>query len=230
MAGEPLVRLDDEIWVAARPLKLRIGDIGCRMTVVRLPDGGLWLHSPVPLDQPLQQALFALGPVRYLVGPSLQHHLFLASYSAAFPGARLVGAPGLAAKRRDLPFEFTLGRTTAELWRPTLRQQFFAGAPRLNEVVFCHRPSRTLILCDLAFNVPRQGPNRARLFHRLVGATGRFGPHRLVRACIRRRHSARRSLARILAWDFDRVIVAHGEVLESGGHAAMEQAFAYLCV
>jgi hypothetical protein len=61
-----------------------------------------------------------------------------------------------------------------------------------------------------------------------VGATGRFGPHRIVRAFVRDRAAARRSLERILAWDFDRVIVSHGDVLETGGRAALERGFAWL--
>jgi hypothetical protein len=76
--------------------------------------------------------------------------------------------------------------------------------------------------------VPKDGPNRARLFHWLVGATGRFGTHRLIRLAIRDRKATRRSLDRILAWDFERVVMSHGEVLETGGRHALERAFAYL--
>jgi hypothetical protein len=84
------------------------------------------------------------------------------------------------------------------------------------------------MLTDLAFNVTAGGRNQARLFHRLVGATGRFGPHRIVRLGIRDRAAAARSLEQILAWDFDRVIVTHGEVLERGGRERMAEAFAWL--
>jgi hypothetical protein len=61
-----------------------------------------------------------------------------------------------------------------------------------------------------------------------VGATGRFGPHRPVRSMIRERAAARGSLSKILDWDFDRVIVTHGEVLERGGREALRAGFAYL--
>ena len=99
------------------------------------------------------------------------------------------------------------------------------GAPTLNEVALFHPSSRTLVLTDLAFNVAADG-GRARWFHRLVGATGRFGPHRIIRLSIRDRQAARASLEAMRAWDFDRVIVSHGDVLERGGKAAFEQAFA----
>ena len=84
------------------------------------------------------------------------------------------------------------------------------------------------MLTDLVFNVERGPKNRARLFHWLVGATGRFGPHRIIRLGIRDKAAARRSLDALLAWDFDRVVMSHGEVLESGGRARLEQAFAFL--
>jgi hypothetical protein len=58
-----------------------------------------------------------------------------------------------------------------------------------------------------------------------VGARGHFGPHCIIRSVIRDRAAAGQSLERILAWDFERVIVTHGEVLETGGHACMSEAF-----
>src|SRR5260370_11125000 len=47
------------LWVADRPLRLPfiLGDIGCRMTIVRLADGALVLPSPVPLDPETRIAL-----------------------------------------------------------------------------------------------------------------------------------------------------------------------------
>jgi hypothetical protein len=45
---------------------------------------------------------------------------------------------------------------------------------------------------------------------------------------IRDRKAARESVAKILEWDFDRVIVTHGDVLESSGKAKFAAAFAYL--
>jgi hypothetical protein len=223
-----LERLDESLWVAARPLRLWVGDVGTRMSVVRLAGGELLLYSPVPLDAPTRAALDALGPVRFVLGPSRVHHFYLGAYAAAYPEAQLLAAPGLPEKRRDLRFHRVLDAGFEPPWQDELALRFFAGAPQMNEVVCLHRPSRSLLVCDLVFNV-RSGPeNRARLFHRLVGATDRFGPHRLVRAFIRDRAAARASLEAILAWDFDRVVVTHGQVLETGGREAMRRAFAWL--
>jgi len=94
-------------------------------------------------------------------------------------------------------------------------------------VVFFHRASRTAIFTDLVFNVPADFKD-ARIFYALVGGRGHFGPHRLIRLMIRDHKAARESVAKILEWDFDRVIVTHGDVLESGGHAKFSQAYSYL--
>ncbi len=230
MSGaEPMLEsLAEDLWVARRPLPLVVGDVGARMTVLRLSDRSLMLHSPVQLDAPLLQALGELGPVKWLLGPSKVHHLFLGDYVKAFPDAALCGAPGLAEKRRDLAFRYVLAPQPPPSWPEIVKFQLVEGAPLMNEVALLHAPSRTLVLTDLVFNVQPGASNRARLFHWLVGATGRFGPHRVIRLGFRDRAAARRSLDRILAWDFDRVVMSHGEVVSTGGHSLLEQAFASL--
>jgi hypothetical protein len=221
--------LGPEIWAVSRRLHLRgIGDIGSRMTIMRSPDQSLMLHSPVELEPDLLAMLQELGEVRWLVGPSKTHHLFLKQYVDAFPAAKVCGAPGLAEKRKDLRFDGVLGGAPPPGWPEEIATELVAGAPSMNEVAFFHRPSRTLVLTDLVFNVESGLENRAAFFHWVVGATDRFGPHRLIRLVIRDRRAARRSMDLVLAWDFDRVVMSHGEVVPTGGHAMIEKAFAFL--
>lgn len=224
---QPLEQLATHLWVAQRPLPLVVGDIGARMTVMRLSDGTLMLHSPVALDPPLKGALDALGSVRWIIGPSKVHHLFISAFVQAYPGAMLCGAPGLAEKRPDLAIRHTLTVPLPAGWPEEISTQLVEGAPWMNEVALFHRSSRTLVLTDLVFNDP-PGATHARLFHRLVGATGKFGPHRLIRFGMRDRAATRRSIDRILAWDFDRIIMSHGAIVASGGHAKFAAAFAFL--
>ena len=227
--SEALRALAPGLWVVERPLGNPLVEIGTRMTVVRLRDGGLFLHSPVKLDAELCAALDALGPVRAIVCPNRAHHLFAGDYAAAYPDALLYGAPNLAPKRPDLKFAEELSDAAPAAWRADLEQHLFAGAPFLNEVVFFHPATRTLLFTDLAFNIPVGGTKGARFFCWVSGAEGRFGPHRLIRLFMMRgRAAARRSLERILAWDFERVTVTHGEVLERGGREAVRAGFAFL--
>ena len=91
---DALTQLAPDLWVATRPLPLVVGDIGTRMTVIRLRDGSLFLHSPVKLDAETRAALDAIGPVRAVVAPSLVHHFYVGDYGTAYPQATLYAAPG----------------------------------------------------------------------------------------------------------------------------------------
>src|SRR5262249_41002163 len=198
--------LASNLWVIDRPFKLPyVGvDIGTRMTCIRLPDGRLFLHSPVKLGPVLRNSMDALGEVRAVVAPNKLHHLFLAEYITSYPRAIVYAAPRLTKKRPDLPFNGELGDEPQTEWRGQIEQHLFRGAPPLNEVVFFHPATRTLILTDLAFNIPKEAAKRSPLFYWLWDV-GRFGPHRFVRLrAIQDRQAARSSAEKILSWNFDR--------------------------
>ena len=71
-----------------------------RMTVLRLADGGLWLHSPTRHTPALQEALAELGPVRHLVAPNTAHWVHASPWHKAVPDAKLWAAPGVADRAR----------------------------------------------------------------------------------------------------------------------------------
>ncbi|MCU0685588.1 MAG: DUF4336 domain-containing protein [Polyangiaceae bacterium] len=221
-------QLAENLWVVERPLRFGGVALGTRMSIVRLDDGSLFLYSPVALDDALRGELLRLGTPRYAVAPNRFHHLFVGEYRRAFPEVQLYAAPGLPEKRRDLSFDAVLPEGAPPAWADQLEQEFFQGLPAMNEVVFCHRPSRTLLVCDLAFNLGPEAPLATRFAFRLIGGYGRLGPSLLERVLTRDRTAARGSLERILRWDFDRVVVTHGTVLESGGREALQAGYRWL--
>jgi hypothetical protein len=223
-----LRRLAEDLWVAKRPQTFYGLPVGTRMTVIRLTNGRLLLHSAVALDPALRAELDAVGRVCFAVAPNRLHHLHAGDVARVYPGTRLWVAPGLPQKRPDLVFEAVLDDEAPEEWRGQVDQVFFRGRPYENEVAFFHRSSRTLVLCDLAFNFGPRTPAPTRLLMKLLRSYGRLGPSKLDPLLIRDRAAARESLERIFAWDFDRVIVAHGDVLESGGHAILREGYAWL--
>ena len=224
----PLRPLAADIWVADRPQTFYGLPVGTRMTVIRLPGERLLLHSPVALDEQLRRELDAIGRVLYAVAPNRVHHLYAGDVAKVYPEARLWVGPGLERKRPDLSFVAVLGDEPPEEWRDDVWQTFFRGRPYENEVVFLHRASRTLILCDLAFNFGPRTAAPTRVLMKLLRSYGHFGPSKLDPWLIRDRDAARQSLERILAWDFDRVVVAHGEILESGGREALREGYRWL--
>ena len=223
-----LRRLADDLWVTERPQRFFGLPVGARMTVIRLSGGRLLLHSPLPLDAEIRAELDALGRVAYAVAPNRLHHLYAGDVVRAYPDARLWVAPGLPEKRPDLVHAGVLGDEAPVEWRGELEQAFFRGRPYENEVAFFHPATRTLILCDLAFNFGPRDAWPTRVLMSLLRSYGKLGPSKLDPLLIRDRAAARASLDRILAWDFDRVIVAHGDVQESGGYPLMRDGYAWL--
>jgi hypothetical protein len=198
------------------------------MTVMRLSGGRLLLHSPVVLDAELRAELDAIGRVGYAVAPNRVHHLYAGDVAKVYPEARLWIGPGLERKRPDLKFVAVLDDESPEEWREEVGQTFFRGRPYENEIVFFHRASRTLILCDLAFNIGPSAAASTRFLMKLIRSYGHFGPSKLDPWLIRDWPAARKSLERILAWDFDRVVLAHGDIVERGGREALREGYAWL--
>jgi len=201
-----------------------------RMAVAKLQDGSAWVWSPIALTQELADAVEAIGPVRHLVSPNKIHHLFLAAWAEHWPEARLYAPPGLAERRPALHFHASLGDTPDPAWAQDLDQVVFRGSFAMQEVAFFHRPSRTAIFGDL---IQRHDAAASRgwkgLLMRLDGLVGAQGSTpREWRASFLRRGPARAARARVLAWEPERLLIAHGACAEQGAAAIIARALAWL--
>lgn len=224
-----LHKLDEGLWAVEAQLRYPGGfTLPLRTLAVGLPGGGLALLSPLPQLAQVRAQLEQLGPVRALVAPNLLHHLGLPAAQALFPEARVFRRPGLDRKRPDVRFSDELTEAAPPLWAGVMSQVEVEGMPKVQEMAFVHQPSRTLLLTDLCFNI-RRAPNLlTRVSMQLNGAYGHFGPSRIGRGFMKDRAAVRRSVERLLALDFERIAMAHGDVVETGGRVALERAFAFL--
>lgn len=208
-----LRRLDDELWVEDSTVRLPGGiHMPARMTVVRLDDG-LWLHSPVPLDEATLAELEALGPVTHIVAPNCLHHLNIGPTSERFAAAKVHAPAGLRAKRPDVRIDHDL-QAGAGPW-PSIDVFHIEGAPELDEFVFFHRPSASLIVTDLIFNIHQTKGVMLPLILRMVGAWRRANQSRIWRRYTKDRPAAASSVRAVLEQPIRRVIPAHGDVLEA---------------
>jgi hypothetical protein len=197
--------------------------IQTRMTVVRLSGSRLFVHSPVPLDTSLRRDLDRLGEVAFVVSPNKIHHLSIGDYIDAYPRAKVFASPGLPERRPDLAFAGVLGDQPEPGWTAELDQAAIRGNVFFTEIVFFHRASRTLIVTDLVENLDSEtaspfGRALARLFG--VGSEPVASPeHRLY---TNDAPSAARSFERLRSWEFERIVLSHGALIESDGPAVME--------
>jgi hypothetical protein len=213
------------LWHAQHAFKIAGTPVSSRMTVVRLADGRLWLHSPVPLTEQLRAQIDALGEVAYIVAPNKLHHLFLSGCAAAYPRAQLFGAPGLAKKRSDVAGLRSLGAVNEAGWQDDFDQLIIRGLPISNECIWFHRASRTLIMTDLCQWWLGELPLAARLYGKLTGVRRQLAVPHTVRLMVKDKAAIAESARQILAWPFERVIVAHNTIIERDGHAAVTCAF-----
>lgn len=224
-----------EVWVVdSGPQRVLGLPFPVRMTVLRLADGGLWLHSPTRFTPALAEALAALGPVRHLVAPDTAHWTHLPGWQRAFPEARLWTAPGVAERARRqgtrLRPHDDLGETAPEDWAAEMEQAVFTG-PGFAEVGFHHRPSRTLVLTDIVQAMePARLPLVMGLLVRAVGSAGPLGgtPVYLRLVLGRRRAENRAAAERLLAPGPERVVFAHGAWFETDGTARLRRALGWL--
>lgn len=215
------------MWTVARPLRFLGVETGCRMTVVRLGDGGLFIHSPIAHDPALAAELDGLGPIRAVVAPSLFHHLFVAPWKQAYPGAIFACCPGLERKRADFGWDRVLSDEPEPEWAGDLLQVSFAAFTLANEVVFFHPASRTMICADAVFNLSSH-PKRLTRLAALALGNRRPGATWLERVMIRDRAGAREQIDRMLAWQPERIVLAHGPTIERDGEAVLRRAYAWL--
>lgn len=207
--------------------------MGCairtRMTVLRL-DRGLCVHSPVVIDDATREEIGKLGEVVALVAPSNCHHLYFTNAQQAFPRARTFGTADVQRKRKDLRFDEIIGEAPPSCWSGQM-DQVFVGNRIMREVDFLHRASRTLVAVDLVENFSRRTPGTNGLLRAMMTVLGMWGrprPAPELRLFTRDRATARQAIERILAWDFDRAVIAHGDLLNRLPHNAIREAWQWV--
>lgn len=214
-----------DVWTKDQDLKFYGVKIGARMTAVRL-DENVFVHSPIKLTDDLANDLQATGRVRWAVAPNKMHHLYIADFKKRFPRAAVFCAPELDKKRSDFKFDGVITNEQSFPWNPHLHHVFIEGAPFYNEVVFYHPKTKSLIVSDLATNFQHSDSAMTKFFLTLLGSYRHFGWTKTEkRLFIKDKAAFYRSLDKVLSFDFDRVIMAHGEIVETGGKAMMTQVF-----
>ncbi len=222
-----LNELAKDLWAAWMPQSFYGLQFGARMTVVRLGDGTLFLHSPIAIDERMKTEIDALGEVGHIVAPNLFHHLHAQSAVAHYPSAKLHVARGLDKKRPDLRPNAILGAGPPPGWGTEIEPLPVEGTI-LNETTFVHRPSGTLICSDLIENFGTSDHWPTRAYLKLSGVHGKPGLSRALRLAFRDKRAGRKSLDAILEHDFDAICLAHGDPIFRDGREALRESYRWL--
>ncbi|MEP0901399.1 DUF4336 domain-containing protein [Nodosilinea sp. FACHB-13] len=224
--------IDRDLWVAEQPLRYFGLGIGTRMTVIRLVGNQLVVISPIQVSEELVDELNKLGTVTHIIAPNLYHYQFVTGFKATYPAATVWATAGLSAKKPELTIDQAISDGSNSPWEG-IERLFFdgfktlspSGPDPLEEWVFFHAASGTLILTDTAFCFDESSPWLTQLVTKLGGGYKNLSPSLLERVATRDKEKVKASAEQVLRWDFERVIVAHGSIVEQGGKQQFQRGY-----
>jgi hypothetical protein len=226
----------ESLWIVdSGPLRVLGMPLPVRMTVIRLRDGGMWLHSPTRYVEGLRQAIEQIGPIRHLVAPNVVHWSFLKDWQEHCPSAVTWAAPNLRRRRQVRKAQVRLDRDLSDVappeWAGDMEQVVVPGGAGFREIDFFHTASRTLVLTDLVLNLePEKVPAWVRPIGTLIGVRAPNGkaPVYLRLVILARRRDAGQAASKMVAWGPDKAIFTHGTWFERDATAALRRSLSWL--
>jgi len=226
---EPIHGLAEDLWCIDGEWKGSA--FRRRMTILRLTGNRLVVHNPFELKDEDLAKINALGTVKAIIAPNTFHTSDAVWFASHYPKAELFVPEKVQRKfqRRARAEGFNVAGLEGAWPEPLSRELLCISVEgtRIHETVLVHSKTRTLIVADLVFNMPEnvfQGFERKLMNWNKV--VGRFGPSKLFwKLFTSDKKAVARSVGKILEQDFDRVIMNHGNILETGGKKKFREAF-----
>lgn len=205
-------QLTDEVALLQYPLHAFGIDFRRNVTLLRLRDGRLVVHSTAPFTAADVQSIQRFGRPAWLVDATLMHDTFAQEARAAFLEIPYLAPDGFARAS---------GVATSSLqpppsdWNGEIDVLEIEGLREIKEHAFFHRASGTLVLADLLFHFPADARGWSRFFaQRIMRLPRLLGISAFFRLMIRDREVFARSMKKLLAWEFAHIVVAHGEPID----------------
>ena len=202
-----------------------------RMTVVRLANGDLFLHSPIKFDERLAKELCALGTPRHLVSPNQFHYAHIGEWAKAFPDTITWASPRVRQRARarhvDVDFKRDLEASPPEEWHREIDQLLFPGG-YFKEFIFFHKASRTLILTDAIINIELDKISEP--WRTATKLTGMYYPRGQIFFGMRlpllvQRRKAKAAIGSIHSWQPQRIVLSHGRCFDADADKVIRRIF-----
>jgi hypothetical protein len=214
-------QISDDVVVMSFPWRTLGIDFRRNVTLLLLSNGRVVIHSTARFTSEDIAAIRRFGEPGWLVEASLMHDTFAKEGRAAFSDLPYLAPEGFA-KVSEVSTE-SLHPPPSD-WAGEIEVLRIDGM-RMNEHALFHRRSRTLVVADLFFSLPAETQGWPRFFARhLMRLPRLFGISVFFRLMIRDRPAFERSVNALMDLDFEKLIVAHWEPLETEAKPAVEQA------
>jgi hypothetical protein len=211
-----------DIAVLQYPLRAFGIDFRRCVTLLRLADGRVVIHSSAPFTAKDVAAIRRFGVPSWLVEATLMHDTFARPVSAVFPELPYLAPDGFA-RFSGVP---TLPLHPAPPdWAGEIEVLKVDGLRKINEHAFFHLASRTLVLADLLFHFPADSRGWPQFFARHIMRLPRLsGISAFFRLMIRDRAAFALSMKKMLDWDFEQIVVGHSEPIQNDAKRIFAQA------
>ncbi len=224
--------VDEYIWIVDGP-EITFGGLpfATRMTIIRLNNDDLFIHSPTPLTDSLKKEVDALGQVKHLVSSNYIHYWWIGEWGEHYPDAIKWASPKVRPRaiKHGIEFDRDLGDDPEPDWAGEIDQLIIRGSRIIEEVEFFHRPSKTLILTDFIENFePKKIHSRfIRFLIKIAGLADPDGklPPDIYLTFLGRRDKLKAAVQKMVDWGPERIILAHGRWFENNGVNELKRAF-----
>lgn len=170
------------------------------------------------------EELKSLGKVTDIIAPNLIHSAGIPKAHQVFPDAKIWGPPGAKVAKPNIPWthEITSANWPFQNEMPIV---MIEGSPQLNEIVFFHRESKTLIVTDLVFNLVDARGLGAWIIFNIFGTYQRFAVSKLLlKKYTKDKETLKKSVKEVLSFDFKSIVMGHGREVTSNAKEKLQAA------
>ena len=215
---EPIEKHSENLWRVLGSLPGM--SLRRTMTLARMADGRIVVHSAIALDEASMKEIEAWGSPAFLVLPNGFHRLDALAYKARYPAIKVLAPKGARAKVEEvIALDETLDAFPPD---DAIHFEPLAGLADIEAAMFVRsRDGVTVVLGDVVFNMDRKKDPLGFLFTTIFASAPGPRVSRLFKMLAVKDRSVLRSELERLAEtpDLVRLVVAH-EKLASGPNAA----------
>lgn len=183
-----------------------------RSTLIQLKNREMLVISPGPFNEEALSQIKSMADKFYVVAPNLFHHFYFLAAKESLPNSELYGPMALGKKVKALKSQFTDIEQLPKHVKDQVTVIPIRGNRFLQERVFFHPESKTLVVTDLVFNMNKRNFFTS-LILKMAGAHNKLAQSRLVKSTVSDLRQFHEDISNLQKFPCERLIMAHGEVL-----------------
>jgi len=241
MSSTSIRQINPNILTFTQPFsRSNLFKVGLRGSAIRLANNEVFIINPVNAQEDetlIKSKLDELGKVKWIACPNTKHHLYAKKYKEWYPDAQMIGMEGLPAKKKDLKFDQILGITSSKEkfgYESEIESVYFSGFIN-RDVAFYHRPTKTMFVADLLFNLPaieaysvgKAQASSEKIPKSFMNPWSFWQKAFLFLAGLKNRKEMKKDLKKVSEWEFERIVMCHGEIIEQNAKDAWNSAYSW---